>query len=65
MDKAEMRFRAALEIFIHTISTDMKKHHAVEEAVKTADMLLDQLDKDDYMSLQIKALNEKNKTEIR
>jgi len=46
MDKAEMRFRAALEIFIHTISTDMKKHHAVEEAVKTADMLLDQLDKD-------------------
>lgn len=46
MDKDEKRFRAALEILVHTINTDMKKHHAVEEAVKTADMLLDQLDKD-------------------
>jgi len=45
MTKAEMRFRAALEILVHTISSSMRDDAKVEEAVKLADKLLAELEK--------------------
>lgn len=54
MTKQEMRFRAAVEILVHNISPSMKDDSKVEAAVKLADKLVEELEK-----------NERNSTETR
>jgi len=39
----QMRFEAALQMLIHRVSRDMKKKDAIEEAVKMADELIEEL----------------------
>jgi hypothetical protein len=50
--KEEMRFRAALEILVHNISPAMRDEAKVEEAVKLADKLVAELEKNERSKTQ-------------